>query len=420
MMLLQLSTIFILSTVVFNEETLAYSLCESHSSDNCNGTRTEILMDVKYIWNRGASTTKTKSLITEGVFVCLIILMSLIGNGALIGTVILEERFRTPTNLLVISQCIADLGLTFIVVMLSFVTICQGGWQLSPALCLMQVFFNRLFLYLTVLNFALLAIDRYIVIVKTKSLNRFSKKHIFMFCCGLWAAALALAFPWDAFLFPSEIWFEVTTTFCYARHTIPGQRASTIIVFVRVICLLIIPGLIIIFCFYHIFGVVRTNRRKVGPSTVSNWRKIAVAVYAKSAYTSIAVLISFCVCIVPFLAIFGLSLIGTTVSYRVLSSCKDIYYANAAIKPFIYIARSVPWSKKLRRLLVKRPKVRRAVANSPASRKSSRYVVSQCPMNQKPAIKTQSSNAVKHFSTKDFHELFCVSGTRQAWDNDKK
>lgn len=419
-MLLRLSTILVLSTIVFNGETLAYSLCESHSSDNCNGTKTDIWMDIKYIWNRGASTTTTKSLIAEGFFLCLIMLTSLIGNGALIGTVILEERFRTPTNLLVISQCIADLGLTFIVVMLSFVAICQGGWQLSPALCLIQVFFNRLFLYLTVLNFALLAIDRYIVIVKTKSLNRFSKKQIFMFCCGLWAAALASAFPWDAFFLPSEIWFEVTTTFCYAKHTIPGQRASTIIVFVRVIFLLIIPGLIIIFCFYHILGVVRTNRRKVGPSTVSNWRKIAVAVYAKSAYTSMAVLVSFCVCIVPFLAIFGLSLIGTTVSYRVLSSFKDIYYANAAIKPLIYIARSEPWSKRLRRLLMKRPKIKRAVANSPASRKSSRYVVSQCTINKKPAIKKQRTNAVKHFSTKDFHELFCVSGTRQAWDSDRK
>ncbi|XP_065068867.1 beta-1 adrenergic receptor-like isoform X2 [Rhopilema esculentum] len=402
-----------------SSSSLSYHLCKTIHSSSCNNTFRKYYRDVPFIWNKNALKLPRRELTGEGVVLALIMIPSLLGNGALIAMVTFENKFRTPTNLLVISQCIADLLMTFFVISLSAVAVAKGGWRLHQMWCLFQVTANRAILFVTCLHFALLAIDRYIVIVKTKSTDRFSKQQILVACSVLWFIALIFAFPWDVFFFPREVWFEVTSTFCYARYTFPGQKNSTILIFARIIGILTIPGLVIIFCFYHIFSVVRTNRRKVGPSTVSNWRKIAVAVYAKSAYTSMAVLVSFCLCVLPFIAVYGLSIIGNIIHYRTLMASKHIIYANSAIKPIIYIIRSVPWSKKMRVLLNRRRKATRTIADSPAFRRSSKYVVGNSLKSSALSFRSQTStrNTAKQFSSKDFHELFCVDGVKKAWEH---
>ena len=403
--------------LAFSAKVLAYPLCESRLSKYCNDTKRINYNNALFVWNQSANTVKTSYFIAHGIVLILIMLPSVLGNGALIATVIVEKRFRTPTNHLIVSQCTADLSMTLIVQLLSLVAILHRGWDLAPQWCMIQVIFMRIFQYATVLHLTLLAIDRYIVIVKSNRKDRFTQKQVFYACGILWLIATILALPWDVFLFPTSTWFEVTTTFCYARYTKSEDGKWFILVIARVILLLIIPGLVMIFCYYHILGMLRTNRRKVGPSTISNWRKIAVAVYAKSAYTSLAVLCSFCICLLPFLIGFGLSLIGNVVSYETMSAFRMILFANTVVKPLIYITRSVAWSKKLRRLFTKRKKSKRKTVDSPSTKRLSRYIVGDSHGNRAASMNSKLSNShcVKHFSTHDFHELFSVSGTKQAW-----
>lgn len=396
---------------------LAYPLCEIQSSKHCNNTKKVIENSVLFVWNEGTFTVSRSALTAHGVVLALIMLPSVLANGALITTVIIQQRFRTPTNHLVISQCTVDIGMTLMVQMFSMIAIFQGGWSLSPTLCILQVILNRIFLYATVLHFALLSIDRYIVIVKSTRKERFTQNEIIVACGFLWLIAIVLGLPWDVFLFPSEVWFEVTSTFCFAKYVNAKTNKWFALIICRTILLLVVPGLIVIFCFYHILGVLRKNRRKVGPSTVSNWRRIAVAVYARSAYTSLAVVCSFFICMLPFIVAFGFSLIGKVVSYEAIATFKIILFANTAIKPIIYITRSAAWSKKLRRIWTETRKSKSKAMHSPVPNRTSRYIVGNGQKVKKASINMKLTRDLnlKPMSTRDFHEMFSVSGRNQAW-----
>lgn len=400
-------------------EVLAYPLCESHLSNYCNGTRRIIYNNVLFIWNKGASSIATSALTVHGIVLILVMLMSILGNGALIVTVIIEKRFRTCTNLLVVSQCISDVLMTLIVQLMTMIALLHGGWDSGPGWCILNAMLMKTLLSVAFVHIALLTIDRYIVIVKSSRKDRFTLKEVSIASGMAWLLSIILTMPWDVITFPSSTWFEVTTTFCHARQMNFEDKRGCILSMGRTVLLLVAPGLIIIFCFYNILSVLRTNRRKVGPSTVSNWRRIAIAVYAKSAYTCLAVLCSFCMCVLPYLIISSLTFIGKSVSYEAYAASRAIIFANAAIKPIIYIARSVAWSKKLRRLLKRRQRSRRRTADSPSSKRISRYIIDKNKSHGKrsTSFKLTKNHIVKSFGNQDFHEMFRV-GRKQAWETE--
>ena len=404
--------------VFYSGSSEGYTLCIDQHSPNCNNSKQEVFNSVFFIWNKASLNASSASLVLEGIILCMIFLFSLLGNGVLASTVVIEERFRTPTNLLVIGQCFVDLGLGLSVVLLALVVVLQGGWMLKPHWCVAQTFFNRLFLSLSFLNFALLALDRYIVIVKTKHWNRFSKNQIISFSVCIWIVGISTSIPWDFLFFPSEVWYEITSSFCLIRYKIPVKQMSSLLVILRSIIYMIIPTLIVILCFYRILGIVRMSRRKVGPSTVSNWRKIAVAVHAKSAYTSIAVLTSFAVCILPFLLVIGLTMIGKPVSYASAAAAKCMYYANTGMKPLIYISRNVLWSRRLKQFITRRRKVQKVVTLSPVIQRAATYKLTD--NERRSDVPELNAPRRKKLTSKGFHELFSVSGSVQAWDTEKR
>ena len=402
-------------------EVLAYPLCESPLSSYCNGTRRVIYSSVLFIWNKGASSVATSALTAHGIVLILLMLMSVLGNGALIVTVIIEKRFRTPTNHLVVSQCVSDVLMTLIVQLMTMIALLHGGWDSGPGWCMLQAMLMKTLLSVAFLHIALLTIDRYIVIVKSSRKDRFTLKEVSIASGMAWLLSVILSMPWGVITAPSSTWYEVTTTFCYSRLVNVHENHGHVLVLVRAVLLLIAPGLIIIFCFYNILSVLRTNRRKVGPSTVSNWRKIAIAVYAKSAYTCLAVLCSFCMCVLPYLIISSLTSMGKSVSYEALATSRAIIFVNTAIKPIIYIARSVAWSKKLRRLFKRRGRSKRRTADSPSPKRISRYIIDKNKSHGKQAInfKLPKSPIAKNFGNQDFHEMFRV-GRKQAWETESE
>eukprot|EP00794_Sanderia_malayensis_P016049 gene16049-17671_t len=400
----------------------AYLLCRTITSPNCNNTRTEVYRSSSVVWNKASRHVSPALVISEAVVIFIILLTSLVSNGALIATLVFEARFRTPTNFLIIGQCIGDLFLTLTVILPAFIASVQGSWKLSAIWCMLQVFFNRFFLMVTFMNLAFLAIDRYIVIVKTDNRNRFSTKQIFMAFAMIWMSSFLLSFPFASLLYPAKVWYEATNTFCLYKYTQPISTGLITLLLVRVLVSIIIPILITIFCFCRIFGVVRTNRRKVGPSTVSNVRKIAIAVHAKSAYTSGAVLISFALSIMPFLFVFVLVIIKKEVSYATLATTKSLYYANTSVKALIYISRNVLWSRKLLRLFTRKHRSKRVIMNSPDRRRSSKYEIKDMRMKTRRLELTCSMprvNSRKQLTSIDFHELFSVNGARQAWNGNE-
>ena len=409
--------LFILAS---SAKVLAYPLCQSQHSENCNNTTRVSYNDVLFVWNKDTSSVPKSAIIVHGTVLASIMLLSILGNGALIVTVIIEKRFRTPTNHLVVSQCAADVCMTLIVQMMTLIALLRGGWDvhIHPRWCIVQVMLMHALLSVTFLHLTLLAIDRYIVIVKSRRMDSFKQREFSVACGMVWLVSTILSIPWDVISFPSSTWFEISTTFCYSRYILSDDKRWCILFMARLILLFIIPGLVTLFCFYHILSVLRTNRRKIGPPTVSNWRKIAIAVYAKSAYTCLAVLSSFCICVIPYLIFATLTLVGKNIPYEAFAASRVLAFSNAAIKPIIYIARSVSWSRKLHRMVLRRPKSKPRTVNSPSPKRISRYVVDRSDIIGEPSkiVKLPKNNLAKSFSTQDFHEMFRARRTMRAWD----
>ena len=390
-----------------------YPLCESEKSKYCNGTRQIIYSNALFVWNKGASSMQTSAATAHGIILVFLMLMSVLGNGALIVTTVVEKRFRTPTNHLVVSQCASDLCMTLIVQSMTIIALFNRAWECSPLWCMVQVALLRIFLLVTFFHIVLLTINRYIVIVKSRRKDRFTQNEVSFASGMVWLLAILLGMPWEVASLPISTWYEVTTTFCIWRPINFEDRRICILTMARII-LLVITGLIIIFCFYHILSALRTNRRKVSPSTISNWRKIAIAVYAKSAYTCLAVLCSFCICLMPFLIVTVLTFMGKSLSYEAFATSIAIIFANAAIKPVIYITRSVAWSRKLRRIFKRRRRSKRRTADSPSPKRISRYIVDKNKSNGlSMSIKVPANRLAK---TQDFYEMFCIGRTTQAWE----
>ena len=425
-----MSTMCLLALLRYTYTTNVTSASHSVSNQSSMNTTAKIDSrenDLLYEVARVRWYSKNKPLfqnILEIITLLVIIITSLAGNGALVYTVFKEDKFRTPTNCFVISQCLADIGMTLTVMLITFIAICQRGWKLHYRVCVVQTFCNRLFLSLTILTFALISIDRYMVIVASVQ-KKITTNKAFLVCILLWVEAVTTGLPWEFLTIPRKIGYDIAFSYCVLRYVVPASGGILLLLFIRTFLNALIPLLVILYCFYNILKAVRTHRRKVGPAVVSNWRKITIDAYSRSAYTSILVLVSFLICFIPFIVAYTLLIAQIEVPETAMTIFKFMYWSNAAIKPVLYITRSPQWLKKVRRLLFcmgnsrKPPKI---ITYSPAARRSAKYAV---PFNEdqhkrndlyKRSCSSNQPTIKKRLTPEEFNALFTVQNPRsQAW-----
>ena len=101
--------------------------------------------------------------IAQAVFLVIIIIVTLLGNGSVCATVILNRSLRTFTNLLVVSLAISDI--MFATLSLPFrvhQTIHNFKWCLSEGLCQFWVWADSLCCCASIWNLALISVDRFL------------------------------------------------------------------------------------------------------------------------------------------------------------------------------------------------------------------------------------------------------------------
>ncbi|XP_028411739.1 probable G-protein coupled receptor 63 [Dendronephthya gigantea] len=94
-----------------------------------------------------------------------IFLVSLIGNVLLALSASRRGYRKTGTNIVILSQAIADLGTTCLVIPFAVPAIFTDRWTVGHPLCRLNSFFNLLFTIATLYNLSFLAYDRFLVIV---------------------------------------------------------------------------------------------------------------------------------------------------------------------------------------------------------------------------------------------------------------
>jgi hypothetical protein len=280
----------------------------------------------------------------------LIFFVSLIGNVLLARSASKKGYRKTGTNMVILSQTIADLGTTCFIIPFAVPAVFEDKWTLGQPLCRLNGFFNMLFTIATLYNLSFLAYDRFLVIVH--------KNHRVLTCMQarkgivfIWFVAIAISFPWMDFA-SEKIRTVYTPGFyiCYLRYYHPFGAFE---IFCLILILLIgaaVPTGIILYSFYRILVVYRDHRVRITPVTLSNVAKFALEQYCRSAYTSLLMIGTTMLFVLP--SCFTLFIEGiqvTNIPHSFETASKWIMWCHCTIKPIIYLCRNKKWRKTVSR-----------------------------------------------------------------------
>lgn len=291
---------------------------------------------------------------TEVVFklisLLLIFFVSLIGNILLAHFASKKGYRKTGTNTIILSQTIADLGTTCFVIPFAVPAVFEDRWTLGDAMCRLNGFCNMFFTIATLYNLSFLAYDRFLVIVH-KSHQILTRHQARKGTITIWLIALAISFPWMDFA-NENIRTVYTPGFyiCYLRYYHPFGAFE---IFCLILILLIaaaIPTGIILYSFYRILVVYRDHRVRITPVTLSNVAKFALEQYCRSAYTSLLMIGTTMLFVLPScFTLFIESIQVTNIPHSFETASKWVMWCHCTVKPIIYLCRSRKWRNVLSR-----------------------------------------------------------------------
>ena len=283
----------------------------------------------------------------KGIPLAFIIVASLAGNGPLIRAIYADVRMRTATNIFVFNQSIADVATTLLIALLALVSIVCDGCLLSDEMCVANTFFNMYFTIITLLNLAVISLDRYFAISRTSHLPIESAKRTALYIASsVWIVAFLGAFPWAAYLSNgTRVEYLPGFYVCGSKYLQPMKNLPLTIFLFSVMIFAVVPLAVVCFSLFYIIKKIRGRRRRVCLATMSNQMRIAIEVYSKSAYTSLYVILVGLVFVFPAcvtMTIDGLQVVCINPNFAI--ALKWLMLCHCVVKPAIYATRNRRWS----------------------------------------------------------------------------
>ena len=288
----------------------------------------------------------------KGIPLGFTIVASIAGNGVLIRAVYSDVRMRTATNIFIFNQSIVDVATTLLVALVALVAVVCDGWLLGDEMCVANAFFNMYFTIITLLNLAVISLDRYFAIARTSHLPiEVAKRTALYIAPSVWIVAFLGAFPWAAYLSDgARVEYFPGFYVCGTKYLQPMRNLPLMIFIFSVVIFAVVPLAVVCFSFFYIMKKIRGGRQRVCPATMSNQMRIAIDVYSKSAYTSLFVIITSLVFVFPAcitMAIDGLQVVYLNPDFA--TALKWLMLCHCVVKPAIYATRNRRWSFVLKR-----------------------------------------------------------------------
>ncbi|XP_041985520.1 octopamine receptor 1-like [Aricia agestis] len=135
---------------------------------------------------------------------CLLIVVTVIGNTLIISAVVTTKRLRTVTNCFVTSLAVADLLVGIFVMPPAIAVHINGTWELGWVLCDIWISLDILLCTASILSLCAISVDRYLAVTRplTYSRRRRSKKLALTMIFCVWVSASAITCP------PMFGWYE--------------------------------------------------------------------------------------------------------------------------------------------------------------------------------------------------------------------
>lgn len=220
-------------------------------------------------FQRILETRSTGLAAVEAGFFVTINFTALFGNFLLCTVLLKDSSFRSITNILILTLCVADILMGAVCMPLSCGVLIQGKWIYGDIACRLQCFFIYFLAFVSLQTIVLTSLNRFFKVVKPRRYRRiFTMKKTVAILIILWLiTALILAIPLATGAFSAT--FNPAKAACVIfkrgvemeQNSYPGILRGLLLLFFAVI-----PSIVMFTCYYKIFRVVGEHFTRVAPN----------------------------------------------------------------------------------------------------------------------------------------------------------
>ncbi|XP_004630377.1 trace amine-associated receptor 4-like [Octodon degus] len=285
------------------------------------------------------------------------IVMTMLGNAAVIASIAHFKELHSPTNFLILSMATTDLLVSCVVMPFSMTRSVHSCWYFGDLFCKLHSCCDVMLCTTSIFHLCFISVDRYYAVCDPLHyITKITMPVVEFFLLISWAIPIFFAFGLvfsrlnliGAEDFMAAI--ECTGLCVLIFNKLWGVLASVIAFF--------IPGTVMVGIYAHIFTVARKHARKIGtgPRTKQaeseSTMKPTARRESKATKTLSIVMGVFVLCWLPF---FVLTIVDPFIDFTTPEDLYNVFlwlgYFNSTFNPIIY-GLFYPWFRKALRMLV--------------------------------------------------------------------
>ena len=286
-------------------------------------------------------------------------LLSLLGNSAIIAIVLKNRNMQTTTNYLIANMAVSDLMLSAFAVPRELTEIFIGyrTWLIDGlagvALCKLVYFIQDISTAVSIQSIVVITVDRYTGIVTPFRKPMITARWRRLVLLIIWLLSMGLHSPYFYIARHQRVKNTIVCFFTW-EPAFDHLRAQRIYFTIISATLIVIPLAVITFLYSLIFKAIR--RQKTFWQTVSSFRLRRRKENTRITKKIIAIILLFVVCILPidilgFLYLFAWQDKIPCGIDKISFAVKFIFYSNASLNPCVYFLLNERYRRGLRNIL---------------------------------------------------------------------
>ncbi|XP_024874266.1 5-hydroxytryptamine receptor 2A-like isoform X1 [Temnothorax curvispinosus] len=199
-------------------------------------------------------------IILRAIVLCLLILITIVGNLFVIAAILLERNLQSVANYLIVSLAVADLMVACLVMPLGAVYEINSAWSLGPELCDMWTSSDVLCCTASILHLVAIAVDRYWAVTDINYIQARNPRRIGTMIVTVWVVSLGISLAPQLGWKDPDYLVRIAQGTCLVSQDPAYQIFATCATFY-------LPLLVILFLYWRIFQAARKRIRK-RPGTI--------------------------------------------------------------------------------------------------------------------------------------------------------
>lgn len=288
-------------------------------------------------------------------------IIGFIGNALTLKIIFFNASLRTSSNYLIASLAVADFAMSLVSSPIILGVVLYSQWIYSKAICNFHGFVGISLACASLHNMALMAINRYIRVVKSSKYNKhFSVRKTVIYIVIVWALSLGSSLLYLAI--GNDYTFHPGKYFCFLD--INDYYFTTFMV----TCFIAIPAAGITYCYYQVYKVIRKHN-----IAMTKWGRSSQNITAQEiniTRTLFFIVIMFLCCWIPLFVMdmIDVSQLRWSLPREAYASYTFLACVSGCVNPIIYVILNPTFRKEYLRILCLQGRCSRGVNPTVTSR----------------------------------------------------